>query len=103
MVNVSNLQNYNMADKGLFLTAITQHIWDNQVIKSSQHAFMKGKSCLNNLIFYNKMTHLVEGKAVCVVYLDFSRAFNTVSHSILLETLAADGLDKYRTRWMDRL
>lgn len=50
------------------------------------------------------MTHLiVEGKAVCVVYLDFSRAFNAVSHSILLETLAADGLDKYRARWTDRL
>lgn len=49
------------------------------------------------------MTHLiVEGKAVCVVYLDFSRAFNAVSHSIL-ETLAADGLDKYRTSWTDRL
>ena len=34
-----------------------------------------------------------EGKAVDVVYLDFSTAFDTISHSILLEKLAAHGLD----------
>jgi len=41
----------------------------------------------------NKVTCLVdEGKAVDVVYLEFSKAFDTISHSILLEKLAAHGL-----------
>ncbi|KAJ7396680.1 hypothetical protein BTVI_142786 [Pitangus sulphuratus] len=34
-----------------------------------------------------------EGKAVDVVYLDFNKAFDTVSHSILPENLAAHGMD----------
>ncbi|KAK4822565.1 hypothetical protein QYF61_016134 [Mycteria americana] len=74
----------------------------NQGIKPSQHGFRKGRSCLTNLIFfYNKVTCLVdEGKAVDVVYLDFSKAFDTISHSILLEKLAAHGLDLC-WNWLD--
>jgi len=41
-----------------------------------------------------------EGKAVDVIYLDFSKAFDTVPHSILLEKLAAHGLDGCTLFWM---
>ncbi|KAK4823784.1 hypothetical protein QYF61_006506 [Mycteria americana] len=86
----------------IILSAITQHVENNQGIKPSQHGFRKGRSCLTNLIsFYDKVTRLVdEGKAVDVVFLDFSKAFDTVSHGILLEKLAAHGLDGCTLRWV---
>ena len=67
----------------------------NQGIRPSQHGFTNGRSCLTNLIsFYDKVTRLLdEGQAADVVYLDFSKAFDTVPHNILMEKLAAHGLD----------
>ena len=74
---------------------------DNQGIRPSQHGFMKDRSCLSNLISYDQVTLLVdEGKAVDVIYLEFRKAFNTVPHSILLEKLAAHGLDGCVLRWI---
>ncbi|GAB0202498.1 mitochondrial enolase superfamily member 1 [Grus japonensis] len=86
----------------IILSAITWHVQDNQVIRPSQHGFMKGRSCLTNLIsFYDKVTcSMDEGKAVDVVCLDLSKAFDTISHSVLLEKLAAHDLDRCTLRWV---
>ncbi|KAK4818861.1 hypothetical protein QYF61_020080 [Mycteria americana] len=67
----------------------------------SQQGFMKGRSCLTNLIsFYDKVTHLVdEGNAVDVVYLENKKAFGTISHSSPLEKLSANGLDGLSLPW----
>jgi len=64
---------------------------------------MKGRSCLTSLIsFYNQVTCLVdEGKAVDVVYMDFTKAFDTVPHSIVLEKLAAHSLDGCTLCWIN--
>ncbi|GAB0178382.1 hypothetical protein GRJ2_000303500 [Grus japonensis] len=42
-----------------------------------------------------------EGKAVDVVYLNFRKAFDTISHSILLVKLAACGLDWLTLCWVE--
>jgi len=57
----------------LFLDTISRHMENKKVIRSSQHGFTKGKSCLTNLKnSYDEITGLVnEGRAVDIVYLDF--------------------------------
>jgi len=67
------------------LSVFMGHVKDNQGIRPSHHGFMKGRCCLTNLIsFYDQVTCLVdEGKTVDVLYLDFSKAFDTVPYSIL--------------------
>ena len=79
----------------LILGTASRHFKDKRVVRGSQHGFTKGKSCLTNLIaFYEEVTRWVDdGKAVDVVYLDFSGAFDTVSHSILPAKLRKCGLD----------
>jgi len=86
----------------IIFSAITRHMQDSQVIRLSYHGFMKGRFCLTNLIsFCDKMASLVdERKVVDVVCLDFSKAFDTVSHSILLEKLVARGLDRCTLSWV---
>jgi len=51
--------------------------------------------------FYDQVTRLAdEGKAVDFVYLDFSKACDTVPHSILLEKLAGHGSDRCTLHWI---
>jgi len=85
----------------IIFSVITRHIQDKPVIRLSQHGFVKYRFCLTDLTcFCYKMTCLVdEGKAVYVVYLHFSKAFDAVSHSILLEKLSVWGLDECMLHW----
>ena len=68
----------------------------------TQHRVRKGMSCLANMIsFYIKMSHLLDdGKAVGVVCLEFSKTFNTVSQTLLRETLAVHGLYGCTVHWV---
>jgi len=60
-----------------------------------------GCTFTNLFSFYDQMTCLVDdGKAIGVVYSDFSKAFDSISHSILLEKLTACGLNRCTLLWV---
>ena len=80
-------------------------------ISPSQHGFVEGRSCLSNLLeTLNEITRIMEsGDAVDIIYLDFRKAFDSVSHGRLLIKLQKFGIvgnllkiveDFLSDRWM---
>ena len=59
-----------------------------------EHGFMKGKSCLTNLLtFYRKVYEAADkDENYDVIYLDFSKAFDKVPHQRLLHKVRAHGI-----------
>ncbi|KAJ7405771.1 RNA-directed DNA polymerase from mobile element jockey-like protein [Pitangus sulphuratus] len=101
-----NLRNYSAVSltsvpgklmEKIILGNTEKHLKDNAVTGHRQHGFRRGKSCLSNLIsFYDKVTHLADQrKPVDVIFLDFSKALGTVSHSMLLDEISSTQLDKH--------
>ena len=70
------------------------HLNKYKLIKDSQHGFTKGSSCLTNLLeFCQAVSDWVdEGKAVDIVYPDFKKAFDKVTHQKLLAKVRACGV-----------
>lgn len=77
--------------ENVILGVIEKYSEYNTVTGHSQCGFMRGKSCLTNLIsFYDKVVHLADqGKSVRVFFLNYSNAFVMASSSILLDKMSS--------------
>ena len=81
---------------------VVDHLLLNQLIKSSQHGFMKHKSCTTNLLeFLENVTKMVDnGDPVDIIYLDFSKAFDKVPKLRLIAKMKAHGIRGDVLRWI---
>ena len=82
---------------------ITEHLLSNKLISSSQHGFMKSKSCLTNLLeFLETLTSLHdEGYPSDLIFLDFSKAFDKVPKKRLIEKMKAHSIDGKVLYWIE--
>ena len=74
---------------------IVKHLTDNDLYSKAQHGFIKGKSCVTQLLelleFLEDITQAIDnGEDVDVVYLDFCKAFDKVPHNRLLKNCMAN-------------
>ena len=82
---------------------LVEHLQNFNLLNDSQHGFMKGKSCLTNLLDYleNVTKFLDQGDPLDVIYLDFAKAFDKVPHKRLVKKLEAHGIGGKISRWIE--
>ena len=82
----------------LYEKIIREHIltYVGGIITDKQHGFVSGKSCLSNLLeTLDKANEIMaDGNCLDLLYFDFSKAFDTVSHYRLLIKLEAMGFSE---------
>jgi ribonuclease P/MRP protein subunit RPP40 len=84
--------------------ALTKYLDERGLMHDCQHGFTRGMSCLTNLLeTFEAWTRLIEeGYGVDVVYLDYRKAFDTVtvSHGKLMEKLRTHGVKGRLPSWI---
>ncbi|CAM4638570.1 unnamed protein product, partial [Lepidochelys kempii] len=107
----SDLGNYRPVSLTFVACKVLEKILKEKVVKDIevngkwdkiQHGFTKGRSCQTNLIsFFEKVTDFLDkGNAVDLIYLDFSKAFDTMPHGKLLVKLEKVGINMKIERWI---
>ena len=81
---------------------IQNYIEVNNLFSPSQHGFRSHRSCVTQLIeVMNDLTSYDENKDdIDIIYMDFSKAFDTVPHQRLLNKLHAYGIDGSLLKWV---
>lgn len=81
---------------------VTYNIFKSQM-NPNQHGFVKGKSTMTNLSTYTNFIAncLDDGTEVHSIYTDFSKAFDTVDHSILIHKLSILGISDTMLNWFN--
>ena len=81
---------------------ITDHLETNNLLSVHQHGFRKKRSCLTNLLeSIETWTKIVDnGTPLDIVYCDYRKAFDTVSHRHLIRKLSAYGLKGQVLAWL---
>jgi hypothetical protein len=78
------------------------HLVNQNILTDNQHGFLRKRSTLTQLLVcLNDWTEIIDnGDCVDVVYLDFAKAFDTVSHEKLIFKLIMYKFDRKVIEWI---
>jgi hypothetical protein len=81
---------------------IIDHLHTNKLINSSQHGFLHKRSTFTNLLesLSDWSVALNNKHSVDVIYIDFQKAFDTVSQTKLILKLESHGISGPLLRWI---
>ena len=87
----------------LVRNAIVEHMTVNNLFSDCQHGFIKGKSCITQLLeFLEDITvSLDNGKDVDAIYFDYCKAFDKIPHKRLIKKLENYGRTKQSLKWIN--
>ncbi|MES9880231.1 MAG: reverse transcriptase domain-containing protein [Sedimenticola sp.] len=83
--------------------AITAHFDSHNLISSEQHGFVKRKSCLTNLLetLDDITSALDNGEGMDMIFLDYSKAFDSVAPRRLIHKVERYGIGGNILRWIE--
>ena len=86
----------------LVKNVMVRHLINNDLLSKHQHGFMRGKSCLTNLLeCLDIITEVINrGFFVILIFLDFAKAFDCVDHQKLIVKLIAFGFSGELLDWL---
>ena len=86
----------------LQLDAILAHMKKNDIVSCDQHGFQSGCSCVTQLLecLWDWTENWDQKLPTDVVYLDFSKAFDTVPHERLIHKLSWYGIKGQMLQWV---
>ena len=71
---------------------LLEHMRTNDIISNKQHGFVPFGSCMSNLICIEMWSEMLEANcSLDVIYTDFAKAFDRVSHDKLLQKIKSVG------------
>ena len=88
--------------ESIIRTKVMKYLIDNNIVTHYQHGFVSKKSCFTNLLetFEDWTAAVDRGCGVNVIYLDYSKAFDTVPHLRLIEKLKGYGISGSLLMWL---
>ena len=79
---------------------VVTHLLEEKLLSNKQYGFIAGRSTITQLLLYLLHKKVANGDVVESIYLDFSKAFDTVPHRKMLGKLEAYGIRGNSLSWI---